>query len=240
MRVSLGDATWTELEDRPLVLVPVGSIEQHGPHLPLDTDTAIAVAVSDAVAARLEGSVLVAPPVSYGSSGEHQSFAGTSSIGSDVLRSFVIELVRSVSTWGGRIVLVNAHGGNIASLAKATFQMIAEGHDVAWVPCATEEVDLHAGVTETSLMLHIRPGSVRLERAEAGETRPLAEILPLMMAGGIAAVSPNGVLGDPAGATAEAGAATLTEMADDIVRRITQATTDAHGMLVAASTVPVR
>ncbi|AWB93490.1 mycofactocin biosynthesis peptidyl-dipeptidase MftE [Aeromicrobium chenweiae] len=240
MSAPLADATWTEIGPAPLVLVPVGSIEQHGPHLPLDTDTAIAVAVSDAVADALGGDVLVAPPVSYGASGEHQSFAGTCSIGSEALHGFVIELVRSMSTWAGRIVFVNAHGGNVSSLAKATFQMIAEEHDVAWVPCATEEVDLHAGITETSLMLHLRPGSVRLDRAEAGETRPLADILPLMMAGGIGAVSPNGVLGDPAGASAEQGAATLAVMMDDIVQRIRHAETNARGMLLQPSTAPAR
>ncbi|MCW2841757.1 MAG: mftE [Aeromicrobium sp.] len=228
---ALADTTWTEIGPRPLVLIPVGSIEQHGPHLPLDTDTAIAVAVAGAVAERLEAEVLVAPPVSYGSSGEHQDFAGTSSIGSEVLRALAIELVRSMSTWAGRIVFVNAHGGNISALSKATFQMIAEGHDVAWVPCATEDFDLHAGHTETSLMLHIRPASVRLDRAEIGETRPLGEILPLMMAGGVAAVSPNGILGDPTTATREHGAEVLSAMVDQIVAQVLHAQPDAHGML---------
>lgn len=240
MNGSLADATWTTIGPRPLVLVPVGSVEQHGPHLPLDTDSAIAVAVAEAAAALLDGEVLVAPVVSYGSSGEHQDFAGTSSIGSDVLRTVVVELVRSMSTWAGRIVLVNAHGGNVSALAKATFQMIVEEHDVAWVPCATESVDLHAGLTETSLMLHIRPSSVRLDDAEGGETRPLAEILPLMMAGGVAAVSANGVLGDPAGASAERGASVLASMADDIVARIVHGSPDARGLLVLPSAVPAR
>lgn len=232
MSYALADATWTEIGPRPLVLVPVGSIEQHGPHLPLDTDTAIAVAVTEAVADCL-GDVLVAPPVSYGSSGEHQSFAGTSSIGSEALQTFVIELVRSMSTWAERIVFVNAHGGNISALAKATFQLRAEEHDVAWVPCATEDVDLHAGITETSLMLHIRPASVRLDRAEAGETRPLEEILPQMMAGGVSAVSPNGVLGDPTGASAEQGAHILAAMADDIVHQVWHGVANNRGMLAA-------
>jgi mycofactocin system creatininase family protein len=236
----LADEVWPSIDRRPLVLVPVGSIEQHGPHLPLDTDTAIAVAVAEGVAGRVAGEVLVAPPLSYGSSGEHQSFAGTSSIGSAALQMVVVELVRSMSTWAGRIVFVNAHGGNISSLAKATFQMIAEGHDVAWAPCATEDVDLHAGITETSLMLCIRPTSVRLELAEVGETRPLAEILPLMMAGGVGAVSSNGVLGDPTGATAEQGADTLAAMVDDVASRIAHGSANAHGVLVLGSTSAVR
>jgi len=229
--MTLADRTWPEVGGRPLVLVPVGSIEQHGPHLPLDTDTTIAVAVSTEAASVIGGDVLVAPALSYGSSGEHQAFAGTSSIGTDILQSVVIELVRSMSTWAGRIVFVNAHGGNVAGLSKAVFQMVAEQQPVGWVPCATEAVDLHAGLTETSLMLHLRPESVHLERAEAGETRPLAEIMPLLMAGGVGAVSPNGVLGDPTGATAEMGSRLLADMTDDAVRRIREGAPDARGML---------
>lgn len=233
----LADTTWTEMPSRPLVLVPVGSVEQHGPHLPLDTDTAIAEAVARGAADLVGGDVLVAPALSYGSSGEHQAFAGTCSIGADVLQQVIVELVRSLSTWAGRIVLVNAHGGNVAPVSKATFQLIAEGHDASWVACATEDVDLHAGFTETSLMLHLRPASVRLARAEPGDTRPLDQILPLMLAGGVAAVSANGVLGDPTGATAEHGADVLAAMAHDVARRIAAGTTDVHGRLM-VSTAP--
>ncbi|WP_148573790.1 mycofactocin biosynthesis peptidyl-dipeptidase MftE [Nocardioides caldifontis] len=226
----LADATWPEVTGAPLVLVPVGSLEQHGPHLPLDTDATIAVAVAEGAAARL--GALVAPPVVYGSSGEHQSFAGTSSIGTPVLRDLVVELVRSMRTWVGRVVLVNAHGGNLTAIVGAVAQLVHEQHDVAWVPCATEEVDLHAGVTETSLMLHLRPGSVRLDRAEAGDTRPLAEILPALVEGGIAAVSANGVLGDPAGATAQRGAELLETMVADTVAAVRDGRADERGRLV--------
>lgn len=208
---SLAGATTREAAGAGLVLVPVGSIEQHGPHLPLDTDTAIAVAVAERVAVELPGS-WVAPALSYGSSGEHQSFAGTASVGTEALTHLAVELVRSLRTWADRVVLVNAHGGNLAALNASD--------ELEWVPCATEEVDLHAGFTETSLMLHIRPASVRLDLAEAGNTQPLREILPAMMSGGIAAVSGNGVLGDPAGASAAEGERVLEAMVADVLGRL--------------------
>lgn len=212
----LADATWQEVASVDILLVPVGSTEQHGPHLPLETDSTIAVAVAERVATALADdghTAYVAPVLSFGSSGEHQHFAGTVSIGTEALAHVVVELVRSARTWVHRVVLVNAHGGNIQALERAVRQLLAEGHDVCWVPCRTEEVDLHAGRTETSLMLHLRPGAVRLDLAVPGNTEPLREILPAMMAGGVAAVSPNGVLGDPTGASCEEGARTLVEMA---------------------------
>lgn len=222
----LARATSADTAGAGLVLVPVGSIEQHGPHLPLETDTIIATAVATAVAERLGGrdvGVWVAPPLSYGSSGEHQSFPGTCSIGTEVLRAVVVELVRSLRTWAGRVVLVNAHGGNLAALRPAVEQLVAEGHDVAWMACATEDVDLHAGRTETSLLLHLCPEQVRVELAVAGDCRPLGEILPTLINAGVAAVSPNGVLGDPTGASAAEGAAVMAAMVDAIAARMTAA-----------------
>lgn len=227
--MSLAAATWPEVARGGLVLVPVGSLEQHGPHLPLDTDTTIASAVAEGVGARLGAPV--APPLAYGSSGEHQSFAGTISIGTDVLRLVVVELVRSLRTWADRVVLVNAHGGNLAALTEAVGQLRAEGHDVAWAACVTETVDLHAGRTETSLMLHLDPAKVLLDRAEPGDGRPIEELLPLLMTGGVEAVSPGGVLGDPTGASPEEGIHVLGAMTDEILALITTGTVDFHGRL---------
>lgn len=218
MSGSLATATWPELGDATLVLVPVGSIEQHGPHLPVDTDTVIAEAVASEAGRRT--GAWVAPSIAYAASGEHQHFPGTCSIGTDVLTLTLVELVRSLSTWVPRTVFVNAHGGNLHALHRAVGQLRGEGHDVAWVPCATEEVDLHAGLTETSLMLHLRPSSVRLERAVAGSTAPLREILPSLVEHGVQAVSPNGVLGDPAGATAAHGRAVLADLIDRVTAGI--------------------
>jgi mycofactocin precursor peptide peptidase len=222
---ALAAATSPGLPPGPTVLVPVGSTEQHGPHLPLDTDTVIAVGVATGAAVALDErshEVVVAPAIAYGSSGEHQDFAGTSSIGTGVLHDVLVELTRSMATWASRIVFVNGHGGNLTALRGAVAQLVSEGHEVAWVPCATEEVDLHAGRTETSLMLHLAPENVRLDRAEAGNTGTLEELLPLMMVGGVKAVSANGVLGDPAGASAEEGATVLASMVADVVAFVTR------------------
>lgn len=228
----LAAAAWTEVRERPLVLVPLGSIEQHGPHLPLDTDADIAEAVAARAALLLgEKHVFVAPVQAYGASGEHQMFAGTSSIGSDALRFLLIELVRSMSTWAGRIVLVNGHGGNITAVSEAVVQLLDEGHDVAWAPCTGDDADAHAGYTETSLMLHRRPSAVRLDRAEPGNTAPLDELWPALAQEGVAAVSPNGVLGDPTGASADEGARCLKAMADDVAALLRGGRADSRGML---------
>lgn len=234
MTAGLWDLTWPEVRRGSTAVVPVGSVEQHGPHLPFDTDTAIAVAVAAGAAERV-GDCLVTPALAFGSSGEHQSFAGTCSIGTDALRLVLVELVRSLSTWAGRVLLVNGHGGNVTALAGAVGQLREEQHDVAWAACATEvgeREDLHAGRLETSLMLHLRPDAVRLERAETGDLRSLREILPTLMVGGVAAVSANGVLGDPAGASADEGARLLEDLVADVVRRVRDWAPDPRGRLV--------
>ena len=220
----LARATWPEASRCDLVLVPVGSVEQHGPHLPLDTDTVIAEAVTRRVAADLPHA-WAAPPLSYGASGEHQSFAGTSSIGSEALHQVVVELVRSMRRWARRIVLVNGHGGNVPALRAAVDQLSGERHDVAWISCGPQDaVDAHAGRTETSLMLHLRPDSVHLPRAEAGNTAPITQLMPYLVAGGIRSVSRNGVLGDPNGASAEEGRRLFDSMVIAARNRLVEAT----------------
>jgi mycofactocin system creatininase family protein len=176
---ALAEAVWPELPERPIVLVPVGSIEQHGPHLPLETDTLVATSVVRRLAEDLGG--YVAPAVSFGASGEHQGFPGVMSIGTDALRLLLVELVRSLSLWAGRIVLVNGHGGNVEAVENAVQQLVDEGHHVAWVPC-TVAGDAHAGHTETSLLLHLAPWLVRAHGSAAGNTRPIAELLPELRA----------------------------------------------------------
>jgi mycofactocin system creatininase family protein len=232
---ALASAKWTDIRERPLVLIPVGSIEQHGPHLPLETDAVIAEAVAKRVAQCLDEAVYVAPVISYTASGEHQMFSGTCSIGVEALRILIVELVRSVRSWSGRVVLVNGHGGNMSALADAVTQLVGEGHDVGWVACATEQVDAHAGFTETSLMMHLQPWAIRVNEIEVGNTEPLSRLLPVLIRAGVGAVSPNGVLGDPRAATAAEGARCLEAMASEVAAVIRDGHPDGRGVLRSAA-----
>ncbi len=219
----LGDSTSRQLQNMsPALVVPVGSTEQHGPpHLPLDTDTRIATAVADVLAARLradsESDWLVAPPaIGYGASGEHEGFAGTVSIGTSVLAELLVEFARSACQWASRLVFfVNGHGGNVAALRRAVTLLRYEGRDAAWCSCNASNADAHAGHAETSVLLHISPGVVRQDQRTPGNRAPLSELMPEMLrGGGVAAVSSLGVLGDPTTATAEEGEENLCEMVD--------------------------
>ena len=212
-------------------MLPLGATEQHGAHLPTQTDTLLATATADALAA---AGVLVLPALAYGASGEHQSFPGTVSTGTDALAQTLIELGRSVSTWAARFVVVNGHGGNLDALRRAVPLLRHEGRDAAWLPCRTsvDPADTHAGHAETSLMLHLHPDLVRMDRAAPGCTRPLAEILPALRDGGVAAVSPSGVLGDPTTATASDGRRLWDELLADTRGRLARwAPGDSDGML---------
>ncbi len=230
----LASLTWPEVP-RGLLLVPLGSTEQHGPHLPLSTDTFIAAAVADDLAARWrEGGrqAVVAPPFVFGASGEHQGFAGTVSLGTAALAFALLEIGRSASEWAERIVFVNGHGGNLEALRDAVPTLRSEGRDAAWLPCALERgTDAHAGFDETCLLLHLVPAHVRPDLAEPGATAPIAELLPRLRTEGVKGVAPNGVLGDPTGASAEHGARLFAELCDAAWRRLSAGTVADSGCL---------
>jgi mycofactocin precursor peptide peptidase len=202
----LADMTWPEVDRaarQALLAVPVGATEQHGPHLPLDTDTEIAAGLAAGLS-RERPHVVVAPPVAYGSSGEHSAFAGTLSIGQDATELLLVELCRSASDTFDRTLLISAHGGNVRPVDRAVARLLEEGHDVraffgGW------SHDAHAGRTETSLMLALAPARVQLAPAQPGVTAPLSDLLPQLTVGGVREVSSNGILGDPAGASAREG-----------------------------------
>jgi creatinine amidohydrolase len=218
---ALGSLTWPDTEGyapATVLAVPVGATEQHGPHLPLSTDTEIALGLAEGLSAR-RPAVVVAPPVAYGSSGEHCEFAGTLSIGQEAIELLLVELGRSASATFRRTLLISTHGGNAQPVARALARLRAEGRDArAFSP--TWSHDTHAGRAETSLMLALAPAQVRLGVAQAGATAPLRELLPRLVAAGVREVSPNGVLGDPAGASADEGASMLARAIDQLVELV--------------------
>ena len=196
------------------LVVPVGSTEQHGPHLPMSTDTDLAVTLCARLGRAWPGAV-IAPPLAYGSSGEHQDFPGTLSIGQEALELVLVELGRSATCTFPAVLLVSTHGGNAAVVRRAERRLRGESRDVrAWL--ASWHGDAHAGRTETSLQLAMDPGRVRLDRAEPGNTRPIAELMPALRESSVRAVSSNGVLGDPAGASAAEGARLLALLVADL------------------------
>jgi creatinine amidohydrolase len=201
--MDLGGATWPEVEatGRGQVLaVPVGSLEQHGPHLPLDTDTRIAVALADRLAAVLPG-VAVGPALPYGASGEHAGFPGTLVVRHEVVAELVVELVRSARSSFAGVVVISAHGGNGQGLSMADARCRAEGDALlVW-----------------KAVVHNDEGAVHIDVAERGCTEPLEAIMPRLRAEGVRPISSNGVLGDPQGANAAEGRVLLDELAGALV-----------------------
>lgn len=201
----------TGLNSKVLVL-PLGSFEQHGPHLPLDTDTII---IDSVVAQALRdshiiaGSFMVAPTVAISASDEHAGFPGTLSTGSAALADSVVAICRSAS-WAQGICIVNGHGGNTDALARIgsalTYEKIR--HSV-WSLPSYEGADMHAGHTETSVMLHIEPAKVQIDRIEPGTIGDASSLVAQMRTSGVVGVSTNGVLGDPTTATSEHGVAVM-------------------------------
>jgi mycofactocin system creatininase family protein len=219
MSLLLAEQSWTDLVGRkPLVVLPLGSCEQHGPHLPLETDMAIAATVARNAVPELARvtDVLLAPQQDYAASGEHEGFPGTVSIGCEALHLLLIELGRSVMRWCGRLLIVNGHGGNHPTLISAITQLRAENRDVAWWACGVPGGDAHAGRSETGIMMALDPRTVRAERATAGRTEPIAKLMRALESRSVRQISPNGVLGDPAGASAAEGERAVREMTDQL------------------------
>jgi creatinine amidohydrolase/Fe(II)-dependent formamide hydrolase-like protein len=223
-----GDLTWQEAEARldniDIALLPVGAIEQHGPHLPLDTDAFDAEYLARRVALACSRPLpLVLPLIPYGVSYHHEDFAGTISISTQTLARFVYEVGMSAARSGVRkLVIINGHGGNHAGLNHAA-QMInrdakifvcvdsGESSDVDIYRFTETPNDVHAGEIETSTSLALRPHLVRMELAARSVPQFSSRYLDFTGKRGIAwhaytqKISANGVLGDPTRASAEKG-----------------------------------
>lgn len=196
-----------------IVVVPLGSVEQHGPHLPLDTDARIAEALCRAALEQIgEDAFLLAPLMAYSASDEHAGFPGTLSLGTFVTVEALRALRRS-AWWAAGMVVVNGHGGNADALTSL------HGTDgwKTWSPKLPPGGDMHAGRTETSLALHLFPDDVQMDRAISGAVLGDVEAaMAAMREGGVAAVSSSGIIGDPLGASPEEGARIFAVMRDEL------------------------
>ena len=208
----MGSATSAEIaESRPILLLPLGAWEQHGPHLPLDTDTMIITRVIADVLRHADlrtVNVMSAPAISITASDEHHGFPGTLSTGTQALKDSVVAICRSAS-WATGVCIANGHGGNADALAAITSALAYEEitHSV-WSLPSYSGGDMHAGHTETSLLLHIAPNEVRSNVIARGATHD-AGLIDAMRDGGVQAVSENGIIGDASTATASHGKAVL-------------------------------
>jgi creatinine amidohydrolase/Fe(II)-dependent formamide hydrolase-like protein len=224
--LELDKLTWPQVKaeieaGRDTVVLALGATEQHGRHMPLATDALLGDHLARRLAQRLDA--FVAPTVRVGCSEHHVGFAGTMSLSQETFHAIVADLVSSLARGGfRRIVLVPTHGGNFAPLAAAVakleqpelvtavtdlgvlFAIAQMGERDHGVPLS--EGGLHAGEWETSLLLAIHPKLVHMELAEAGFTGDMEQAIGgIFAAGGVASLSPNGTLGDPARASAEHG-----------------------------------
>jgi creatinine amidohydrolase len=250
--LELDTLTWPQVRaeidaGRDTVVVALGATEQHGRHLPLATDALLGDHLARVLADRLDA--FLAPTLRVGCSAHHLGFAGTMSLAEETFHAVVGDLVRSLSRGGfRRIVLVPTHGGNFAPLATAVtkleepqrvtaltdlgvlFQIAQLAESEYGVPLS--EGGVHAGEWETSLLLAIHPELVHMEDAEAGFTGELQDAIAGMFAeGGVAALSPNGAIGDPARASAAHGErywARAVELALEQIEAASSAPTREH------------
>ncbi|GAA2784758.1 creatininase family protein [Crossiella cryophila] len=213
--------TTVDTRDRgaTVALLPIGSHEQHGPHLPLSTDTLIACAIAREIAAAYP--VRLLPPITISCSHEHAAWPGTVSISARTLYAVITDIADSLRRSGvPNLVLVNAHGGNYV-----LSNIVQEATGLALFPGSADwsiarnragietsaRSDMHAGELETSILLHTNPEVLK----PGWETSDhLAEERPHLLTLGLSAYTESGVVGRPSLASAHKGAELLAGLVE--------------------------
>jgi creatinine amidohydrolase len=206
----------------PVALLPIGSFEQHGPYLPLATDTLIATVISESISRQHNAFQL--PPLAFGCSHEHAGFPGTVSISAVTLNNIVSDVVDSLRSQGILgLIIVNAHGGNyvlsnVVQEANAQGQLRVglfpsredwtDAREAAGIT-STSHDDMHAGELETSIMLAAHPSYVRDGWLTADHTASDRRHLTTV---GISAYTDSGVIGHPSRGSAEKGRAVIEHL----------------------------
>ncbi len=241
--------SWTEideLEDKAntVIVLPVGAIEQHGPHLPCAVDSVISAGVLGKALEKLPAQVRAygLASITYGKSDEHLHFPGTMTLTGPTLLAMVTEIGESVYRAGFRkLLLANGHGGQPQVLEMAARELRLRHGDFVVVPFhvsrlpnasgrfiseTEKKLAMHAGHSETALLLALAPHTVRMDRAVANVPPPFPS--KLLSPDGRPACAwtardfgPSGVIGDPLGATPEQGAEILETLSDSWAQAIT-------------------
>jgi creatinine amidohydrolase len=230
------------------VVVPFGSVEQHGAHLPIGTDAMLGDEFGRRIAEELDA--ILAPTMRVGCADHHLPFAGTMSVSEDTLISVAVDFCRSLAHHGfRRIILLPTHGGNfrpirlaaqqcanlegttvIPAVSDFTQDVLAEGTVgvSAKFGISPSESGAHAGEWETSIMLHLAPELVHMDNAVEGYVGDMTSAVKTVLdEGNLKQIAPNGIMGDPRRADAERGEPYLASLALVGLRNIQKATTPA-------------
>lgn len=228
----------TIVDDAAVALLPVGAIEQHGPHLPLNTDAALAEGMALEAARRVgdDATVLVLPTLCVAKSDEHHGFPGVLTLDAPTLQSVLVQLGRSVARSGlRRLVFLNAHGGNVPVLQTVIRQLRIEeamfcvsagwmsmGYPADVVSADEMRDGIHGGLVETAAMLHFRPDLVKMElardfvpasRAVAEANTVLRLLGPVSAGWTMSDLNADGAAGNAAAATPAIGRALVEHAA---------------------------
>jgi creatinine amidohydrolase len=249
-KIRYDELTWPEMREaiaqQPVILLPFGTIEDHGHHLPINTDNVIVEALCLETARRAPGEILVMPLVSYGLDEHHMDFPGTVSVDMQTLLELVSEVAISVARHGfSHIVIVNGHGSNAPIADLAARRVVLETGVICGAMSPNAAIDptlaeptlsqmrrsapggvAHAGEYETAMMLHLRPDLVQMDQAvkELGQIAveyfnwDLPEPSILSWQDWWSRMSESGVCGDPTVATAEFGRALFETTVENFVR----------------------
>lgn len=239
--------TWPEMAEvvkrQPVVVLPIGSVEQHGPHLPLDVDNFLIWNICEEAAQRAEGEILLMPPVPYGFETHHMDFPGTIDIQPEHLLHFMLDITTSVARHGfERILIADGHGSNMPILdlvaRRTNIETSALCGAFIWPSLAPDAIArvrqsgrggmAHACELETSVYLHLDAPRVQMDKARAelgmgGSDFIFMDLMagsPVLLMDVWSRFSKSGVSGDPTLATAEKGKAVFDAVVDAFVRLV--------------------